>query len=614
MEALRLGIFRSSLWSVILGRGCTDHRIIGLGCLVMSLGTFLMALPHFLMGRYTYDGEPIQMSNSSSSPSPCLQDIASQKYSTMGKSGCQRASEGSLWICILLGNLLRGVGESPIQPLGISYMDDYAAEENAALYIGCVQTAAVIGPIFGFLLGSLCASLFVDVGSVDLDRVTITPQDARWVGAWWLGYLVAGGISVLATVPFWFLPKEQTRSEPRKNSSTSSEQSRFILEELRDRKVPPQGGRRLLTMAKGFLPSLRTLLGNPVFFLFLCGSVFHYNSLVGMVTYKAKYMEQQYGQSSAHTNAVIGLINVPAVALGIFLGGVVMKKFRINVVGAARLLLSSSVIGYAILMSLFSLGCERSAVAGLTVSYTGYTHISQEEGALSECNVRCLCPPNDWEPVCGDNGVTYYSACFAGCHLTNGTGKSSVYYNCSCVTATPVLSGGRSAVPGPCSRGSSCSRKFLYFVVISVITSFTLSFGGTPGYILLLRSVRPELKSLALGIYTMAVRVLAGVPAPVYFGALIDSVCLKWSSRSCSGRGSCRLYSTDTLRFLYLGMTLAMGVVFLGLCTALLYILTKRCPTREGAASCKSSALPSSLVSNVHLLQPRCWSQKETRL
>lgn len=35
---------------------------------------------------------------------------------------------------------------------------------------GCVQTLAIIGPIFGFLLGSLCAKLYVDIGFVDLGK------------------------------------------------------------------------------------------------------------------------------------------------------------------------------------------------------------------------------------------------------------------------------------------------------------------------------------------------------------------------------------------------------------------------------------------------------------
>lgn len=37
---------------------------------------------------------------------------------------------------MFLGNVLRGIGETPVQPLGISYIDDYAQSENAAFYIG----------------------------------------------------------------------------------------------------------------------------------------------------------------------------------------------------------------------------------------------------------------------------------------------------------------------------------------------------------------------------------------------------------------------------------------------------------------------------------------------
>lgn len=37
---------------------------------------------------------------------------------------------------MFLGNVLRGIGETPVQPLGISYIDDYTQSENTALYIG----------------------------------------------------------------------------------------------------------------------------------------------------------------------------------------------------------------------------------------------------------------------------------------------------------------------------------------------------------------------------------------------------------------------------------------------------------------------------------------------
>ena len=57
-----------------------------------------------------------------------------------------------------------------------------------------------------------------------------------------------------------------------------------------------------------FLPSLKGLFGNPVYFLYLCASTVQFNSLFGMVTYKPKYIEQQYGQSASKANFVIGML------------------------------------------------------------------------------------------------------------------------------------------------------------------------------------------------------------------------------------------------------------------------------------------------------------------
>ncbi|NXJ97677.1 SO1B3 protein, partial [Corythaixoides concolor] len=43
----------------------------------------------------------------------------------------------------------------------------------------------------------------------------------------------------------------------------------------------------------------------------------------------------------------------------------------------------------------------------------------------------------------------------------------------------------------------------------------------------------------------------AEIPAPVYFGALIDKTCLKWGSRSCGLQGACRLYDSLILLIVF---------------------------------------------------------------
>jgi solute carrier organic anion transporter family protein 1C len=79
------------------------------------------------------------------------------------------------------------------------------------------------------------------------------------------------------------------------------------------------------------------------------------------------------------------------VALGIFSGGIVMKKFRLGICEATKLYLGSSVFGYLLFLSLFALGCENSSVAGLTVSYQGYVpswHYLRRQNGLIQLSIE----------------------------------------------------------------------------------------------------------------------------------------------------------------------------------------------------------------------------------
>ncbi|XP_036003790.1 solute carrier organic anion transporter family member 1C1 isoform X2 [Fundulus heteroclitus] len=536
--------------------GAKLHRpkIIAIGCTLMSLGTFLIAMPHFIIGRYKIETTIRASENSTSQFSPC--PVSSLDSSRVGdrpspllSKGCEKESSISMWMYVLLGNVLRGIGETPVQPLGISYLDDYAQSENAALYIGCVQTISIIGPIFGFLLGSLCAKIYVDVGYIDMEAVTITPEDARWVGAWWLGYLIAGIVTLLSAVPFWFLPKSLPMPVDKHDSSCTPEQTRFIKDAdspTLDHKIRPEEPASLHVMANEFVPTLKTLLGNHVYILYLGVTIIQFNSLIGMVTYKPKYIEQHYGQSASKANFLMGMINIPAVALGMFSGGVVMKKYKLGVMGAAKFAYGTSLLGFFLSFLFLAMGCENSKVAGITVSYTGGEDLSyQEQSLFSDCNSGCLCSTKEWDPVCGENGITYVSPCLAGCTSSTGSGRNMVFDHCRCVAVQP---GNLTARLGQCLPRHSCDRVFPYFLALSVITSFIISLGGTPGFMLLVRCIKPELKSLALGIHTLATRTLAGIPAPIYFGAIIDTTCLKWAYSTCGGRGACRIYNTSSYR------------------------------------------------------------------
>jgi hypothetical protein len=45
---------------------------------------------------------------------------------------------------------------------------------------------------------------------------------------------------------------------------------------------------------------------------------------------------------------------------------------------------------------------------------------------------------------------------------------------------------------------------------------------------LLFRAVRPEERSLALGLQSIILRLIGSIPGPILFGFVVDKVCLLW--------------------------------------------------------------------------------------
>ncbi|XP_076860863.1 solute carrier organic anion transporter family, member 1D1 [Brachyhypopomus gauderio] len=562
-------------------------RLIGGGCLIMAASSIITALPHFFQGPYKYETTISHFSESNMSETilPCLANGSHpdmDPHVTMTQAECEKVSGSSLWVYVFLGNMLRGIGETPVMPLGVSYLDDYAREENTAFYLACIQTIGILGPMFGFMLGSFCAKLYVDIGAVNLDTISITYKDSRWVGAWWLGFLVTGAVMLLAGIPFWFLPrslsKQGEENAKRSHEDTEGEQDGFIPTESNNipSSVKPAPD-SMSTLAKDFLPSLRRLFSNSVYVLLICTGLIQVNGFIGMITFKPKYMEQIYGQPASKAIFLIGTMNLPAVALGIIMGGFVMKRFKLNVIGAVKICIGSSFFSFILLLTQYFLSCENSDVAGLTVSYQGVRQVSYEQQSLlSQCNSVCSCSLRHWDPVCSSNGLTYSSPCLAGCQSVTGAGKEMVFHNCTCVGEALMPAINRSVVLGQCPRDGSCDYMFKIYMGVSVIAAFISAAAATPGCIILLRSIQPELKSLALGMQTLIVRTLGGIPPPIYFGALIDRTCLKWGTKQCGGRGACRLYDSDAFRARFLGLIYGLYSLSYVLWGLLYYRLSRR--------------------------------------
>ncbi|XP_068134135.1 solute carrier organic anion transporter family member 1A2-like [Hyperolius riggenbachi] len=554
-------------------------RMIATGCLIMFLGSCLTALPHFIMKRYQYDRvSTFTSDNTTSHAQLCLANhsLASEKpeYPEECTAG---SSESLMWLFVLVGNILQGIGETPIEPLGLSYVDDFAKVENSPFYIGIIQTLSILGPLLGSLLASFFAQLFVDIGFIDMDEVLITMTDTRWVGAWWMGFLVSGVLNLLAAVPFCFIPKtlpkegeegltelQETLQPPASNNTTEATKSKELT-------------------VRGFQIFLKNLLKNKVFMLFLLVTVLQFSAFVGFISFTPKYLEQQYGKSASEAILLIGVYSLPVIGVGYFLGGYLMKRFKISTFMAAKLGFFTSITEYLLYFLAYGMVCKNAAMAGLTVTYDGNETVSYLDNLTSDCNVNCGCPNDVWDPVCGENGVAFVSACLAGCSFSAGSGQDVVFHNCSC-----VLTPNATATLGQCPRETLCDTMLLYFMILNLVCCFIYSLGAMPGYMVLIRSMTPEEKSFGLGLHLLGARALGGIPSPIYYGAAIDTTCIKWGTTNCGDPGACRMYDSDAYRYLYIGIPAVLR--FASYIPCIFILLALRKTSRKEVASIKQSS------------------------
>ncbi|XP_077449950.1 solute carrier organic anion transporter family member 1C1-like [Stigmatopora argus] len=562
--------------AVVSHFGAKMHRprLIAWGSVLMAAGALLTGLTHFFMGPYKYETVIASSQNDSTGTIACVRPDINNNNNHWKQplhnvtQACEK-SGSSMWIYVFLGNALRGIGETPITPLGISYIDDFAKAENSPFYIACLQTIALLGPIFGYLLGSYCANLYVDIGFVDMESVTISPKDARWVGAWWLGMLLSASLLFLSSIPFYFLPHSPEGEDAKpipveKRSDTMADSS--------DNKPV----KNIQELGKGFLPSLKCLFCNPIFVLLMIGNTLKFNAFVGMFTFNAKYIEQQFGQSASRANFLIGLLTIPAIALGIFLGGILMKRYKLSIISGAQFSFAMSLVSYLFMLLKFTSQCDNIPVAGLTTSYNGTPGVLHGgQNLFSKCNSNCSCSLDDWDPVCSDSGITYITPCLAGCLSYIGYGRETVFHNCTCVSASYPEGSSTSVKLGQCPQAKSCSQSFTSYMAVSVLSAFINSLGITPAYMVIIRCITPQLKSLAVGLQTMIMRVLGGIPAPIYFGAFIDLTCLKWSVKNCGGKGACRIYDADMYRVIFLGLVSGLSGVSFFFTLAVIILLRK---------------------------------------
>nr|XP_021409245.1 solute carrier organic anion transporter family member 4A1 [Lonchura striata domestica] len=504
-------------------------RWLGWGVLLMGLGSLLFALPHFTTGRYE--------ARSAAQVGVCggNQSLAcSQAASSL--SGYR--------FVFMLGQFLHGMGATPLYTLGVTYLDENVKTNYSPVYIAVFYTAAILGPAAGYLVGGMFLNIYTEIGR----ETDMAPENTLWVGAWWIGFLGAGAASLLISIPILGYPQRLPGSQ------------RYIVMRVSEAHQLKDGSHRKASdpdfgkTVKDLPGSVLLLLKNPTFiFLCLAGAT-EATLIAGMSTFGPKFLESQFSLSASEAATFFGYLVVPAGGGGTFLGGFLVNKFKLRCSGIIKLCLFCTVSSLLAIF-IFFIHCPNMPMAGVTQMYDGSALPGGHLNLTAACNAQCGCLQDTYSPVCGTDGIMYYSPCHAGCrsvsaNLRNG---KKVYQECSCVDKG-LLSGSGKAEAGKCT--SSCAKKPLLLCFMFVVILFTF-LSSIPALTATLRCVSDRQRSFALGIQWIVVRTLGGIPGPIAFGSMVDKSCLLWQDQ-CGEQGSCYVYQNSAMS----RYTLVAGLVY----------------------------------------------------
>ncbi|CAH1775633.1 unnamed protein product [Owenia fusiformis] len=517
---------------------------LGGGMILLALGSFIFALPHFTTSIYKYE---------TVADNVCLDDDAF--FSSNSTTSASTESLSMYRLVFVLGQLFHGAGAAPLYTLGVTYLDENLKAKVAPVYIGLFYALAIVGPAVGYVAGSQLLGIWTDVGATTLSSITIEPGDPKWVGCWWMGFLISGVLALAIALPLCGFPKSlpgsaQIRaekvSEVYKGSESATSQPGFGMS------------------IKDFPVSLKILLTNPTF-MFLCLSGATEALLVsGFTAFIPKFIESQFSISASWAGMLVGFATIPAGGGGTLFGGYLVKKLKLKCRGIIKMCCITSSISLLLLL-IFFIQCNDIPFSGINTSYNnGMSEFSPEDINLnSTCNTGCNCVRERYNPVCGSNKKMYFSPCYAGCTAIKEGSKT--YLNCSCLATSNsslTLSSGNittEVTEGKCA--SDCIMLYVFLPVFALIIFFTFM-TTMPALSCTLRCVAEEQRSFALGIQWILIRCLGSIPGPILLGALIDQTCLLWQKASdespTAGEGSCYIYNNGNMST-YLMVTSLIG-------------------------------------------------------
>ncbi|XP_069736525.1 solute carrier organic anion transporter family member 4C1 [Phaenicophaeus curvirostris] len=560
-----------SLFVSFFGERGHKPRWLAFSAFMLALGSLIFSLPHFSSGKYHFGAK--------------LEDTCQIPGTSSTNFTCSASSKSSLHKYLpvfMLGQLLLGVGGTPLYTLGTSFIDDSVPKHKSSLYIGIAYAMSLLGPAIGFVLGGQLLNIYIDIQipeSTKLDQ-----DDPRWLGAWWIPFIACSFAIWLLIIPFSCFPKHlpgTAKIQAEKVSETHNDGSEALVE-----------NQNIGKSFKDFPVALLILLKNPVLMSLIMSSSSEALVATGFATFLPKFIENQFGKTSSFSATLGGLVLVPAAALGQIISGILVSKCKMNCKSIIKFMIGTCSVALLLNTVFLFAECGNEPFAGVSETYNGTGVLYN---LTAPCNANCRCLRSMYYPVCGRDQVQYFSPCFAGCasHLFNNMKKT--YHNCSCIGKRKTENDSEDyfyeAVPGKCPTQSKLLPLFLTSFFFAVVFTFM---AVTPTTVAILRCVPDKQRSFALGVQEVFLRLLGTIPGPILFGVAIDNSCTLWDINECKTKGACLVYDNERMAYLLMGISAAGKII------TIVFVVMAGCLYKPPTASAALSQKDSEMVSAIH--------------
>jgi Organic Anion Transporter Polypeptide (OATP) family. len=138
------------------------HRpvAIAIGCSIVSLGLFVISLPHFISPPYN---------------AGVAQSTDTCRFNSTLSSDCQRQEEYknndndiNVFPIFLLGYALVGTGVTPLYSLGLAHIEEITSRKESSVYFAILSIIGFFGPAGGFVAGNPILNVYVDIEQVSM--------------------------------------------------------------------------------------------------------------------------------------------------------------------------------------------------------------------------------------------------------------------------------------------------------------------------------------------------------------------------------------------------------------------------------------------------------------